>query len=183
MAYLAVLSASEGRRAGMAATLGVALGLLILSLAAALGLAALISQSPAIYQVMRWGGVAFLLYLAWEAWSTAQETSPSRTHDHEDMAQHFTRGLVTNLLNPKAGLFYVAIVPAFIDPTSPILSQTITLSLLSVAIATAIHTGIVMLAGAARPWLEDSERRLVFRRTMALLLAGIAIWLLAVTRR
>ncbi len=68
MAYLAVLSASVGRRAGFAATLGVALGLLIVGLAAALGLAAVISNSRWLYEMLRWGGALYLLWLAWEGW-------------------------------------------------------------------------------------------------------------------
>jgi threonine/homoserine/homoserine lactone efflux protein len=68
MAYLAVLGASIGRRAGFAATLGVALGLLIVGLAAALGLAAVIANSRVLYEALRWAGVLYLFWLAWEAW-------------------------------------------------------------------------------------------------------------------
>ncbi len=183
MAYLAVLSASEGRRAGVAATLGVGLGLLILSTAAALGLSAVITQSPAIYNVMRWGGAIFLLWLAWEAWTTASETSPAVTSHADNDLKHFTRGLITNVLNPKAGLFYIAVLPTFIDASRPVMTQTLSLSVLSVAIATCVHAAIVAMAGAARPWLEEGERSQIVRRAMAVLLAGIAVWLLFATRR
>ena len=70
MAYLALLSASIGRRAGFAATLGVALGLLIVGLAAALGLAAVIANSRLLYEALRWAGVLYLFWLAWEASAT-----------------------------------------------------------------------------------------------------------------
>ena len=76
MAYLAVLSASKGRRAGFAATLGVALGLLIVGLAAALGLTAIIANSRWVYEALRWGGVFYLLWLAWEGWRRQEKTSP-----------------------------------------------------------------------------------------------------------
>jgi threonine/homoserine/homoserine lactone efflux protein len=182
MAYLAVLSASEGRRAGLAATAGVALGLLLLSLAAALGLSAIITQSPTAYAVLRWSGVAFLLYLAWEAYSAAGETSPAHFGDHENLARYFQRGLVNNLLNPKAALFYVAILPSFVDASRPVIAQTAGLSLVSVVIATFVHAVIVALAGAAQPWLQEGSRARAMRRVMAVLLAGIALWLAAVTR-
>jgi threonine/homoserine/homoserine lactone efflux protein len=183
MGYLAVLSASEGRRAGLAATLGIGLGLLILSTAAALGLSAVISQSPMIYNAMRWGGVFFLFWLAWEAWVSASETSPAVATGADHDLKYFTRGLMTNVLNPKAGLFYVAVLPTFIDASRPVVAQTLSLSVLSVAIATCVHTAIVGLAGAARPWLEEGERSKIVRRAMALLLAVIAIWLLFATKR
>ena len=76
MAYLAVLSTSNGRRAGFAATLGVSLGLLIVGLAAAVGLTAIIVNSRWIYEALRWSGVLYLLWLAWEGWRGEEETSP-----------------------------------------------------------------------------------------------------------
>lgn len=182
MAYLAVLSASVGRRAGFAATLGVALGLLIVGLAAALGLTAIIANSRWLYEVLRWGGALYLLWLAWEGWRGEQETSPGKagvmTH-----SKFFVRGLVTNLLNPKAGVFYIAILPTFVDETLPLVGQTISLSLVYVAVATLVHGTIVLLADTARPWLEDEQRIMIVRRVLSLLLVGIAIWLLATTRR
>jgi threonine/homoserine/homoserine lactone efflux protein len=93
------------------------------------------------------------------------------------------RGLVTNLLNPKAGLFYVAVLPTFVDNMRPLVGQTVTLSLIYVAVATLVHATIVLLADAARPWLEDGRRSMIVRRALSLLLVAIAAWLLVTTRR
>lgn len=184
MAYLAILSATAGRRAGLAATTGVALGLLIVGLGAALGLTAVIAGSPVLYQTLRWAGTLYLLWLAWEGWRGETETSPGKADEGFDQhARFFARGLVTNLLNPKAGLFYVAVLPTFVDATKPLIGQTVTLSLIYVAVATAVHGSIVLLADAARPWLENERRSLLVRRILALLLVGIAVWLLVATRR
>jgi threonine/homoserine/homoserine lactone efflux protein len=183
MGYLAVLSASAGRRAGFAAVLGVALGLLLVGIAAALGLAAVIANSPMLYEALRWAGALYLLWLAWEGWRGAAETSPGSAGDGTGDGRYFMRGLVTNLLNPKAGLFYIAILPTFVDASRPLVGQAITLSVVYVAIATAVHATIVTLAGAARPWLEDERCSMLVRRGLALVLAGIALWLLAATRR
>ena len=68
MAYLAVLSISEGKKAGYAATAGIALGLLTIGIIAALGIATLISNSPMAYQVLKYTGTAYLLWLAWDTW-------------------------------------------------------------------------------------------------------------------
>lgn len=183
MAYLAVLSASAGRRAGFAAMLGVALGLLIVGLAAALGLAAVIANSRWLYEMLRWGGALYLLWLAWEGWRGAAETSPGKTEAAPQDSKYFMRGLVTNLLNPKAGIFYIAILPTFVDETRPLVGQAVTLSVVYVVIATLVHGTIVLLADAARPWLEDGRRSMIVRRLLSLLLVGIALWLLATTRR
>ena len=175
MAYLAVLSASNGRRAGFAATLGIALGLLVIGLAAALGVAALISNSHLAYQLLRWGGVGYLLWLAWDGWKEEPETSPGKT-DGAPNAKFFRRGLIVNLLNPKAAVFYVAILPGFIASSSSAVFQAVTLTITYVIVATAMHSIIVALAGTAQKFLEDRKRRLIARRVLSIVLAGIAFW-------
>jgi threonine/homoserine/homoserine lactone efflux protein len=183
MAYLAVLSASSGRRAGFAAVLGIALGLFIVGIGAALGLAAMISNSRFLYEVLRWGGVAYLLWLAWDGWHDAAE--PSSTASGVDTMDGvlFSRGLMTNLLNPKAAVFYVAVLPTFVNSAQPVLPQTVALSVVYVAIATALHATIVVLAGLARPFLEDPLRRRIVQRGLSLALGAIAVWFAASTAK
>jgi len=183
MAYLAVLSAGKGRRAGFAATLGVALGLLVVGLAAALGLTAAIASSRLLYEGLRWAGVLYLLWLAWEGWRGEEETSPGIATVDPAESKFFLRGLITNLLNPKAGVFYVAILPTFVDETRPLIGQTVMLSAVYVTVATAVHSAIVLLADAARPWLEGGRRSTLVRRVLSLVLVGIAAWLFLATHQ
>lgn len=173
MTWLAMVSASEGRRPGFAAVGGVALGLGLVGLAAALGVAGLINSIPALYELLRWGGVAFLLFLAWDSWREAE--AEIITMDR-GMARYFRRGLITNLLNPKAALFFVAVIPAFIDPSRPVLAQTLWLSAVYVLIATLVHAVIVLAAGTFRPYLESPKRQQITRRVFAVLLALVAVW-------
>lgn len=77
----------------------------------------------------------------------------------------------------------MAILPTFVDDARPLLGQTVTLSVVYVAVATLVHGTIVLLADAARPWLEDECRSIIVRRVLSLLLVGIALWLLVTTRR
>ena len=183
MAYLAVLSASQGRRAGFAAVLGIGVGLLIIGLAAAFGLAVLISSSRLFFEMLRWSGVAYLLWLSWDGWQDAAVTSTARTQSDDRDATFFLRGLTTNLLNPKAMVFYVAVLPTFTDAATAVLGQTVILSVVYVLIATTIHIAIVSLAGSARPFLEDPDRRQLVRRILSVALAIIAIWFAFVTAR
>ncbi len=176
MAWLAALSLSRGWQAGLAAVAGVACGLSIYGIVAALGVAAVIDSSRYLYEALRWAGVAYLLWLAWEAWSSADETT-SVTGSHERLSA-FRRGLITNLLNPKAAVFYIAILPDFVAPqASGILEQTLSLSAVYVAVATAIHALIVILASRLRGFVEDPARMRPIRRMLAIALAGVAIWL------
>jgi len=177
MTYLAALSLSSGMRTGFAAVAGIAIGLMTYGIVAAPGLAALIEDSPLLYGILRWGGVAYLLWLAWEAWSSERETSPDAADGPSDEPWiAFRRGLITNLLNPKAAVFYIAVLPEFVRPSGgSVMSQTLALSAVYVTIATAIHAGIVTLAGSLQSTVATNNRRLV-RRLLALALVIIAIW-------
>ena len=183
MTYLAVLGVSHGRRAGLAAVMGVAVGLLVIGLAAALGLAAVISSSPTLYEVMRWAGVIYLLWLAWEAWDEAGDAAVEELDPVAMYGPLFWRGLITNLLNPKAALFYIAVLPTFVERHRPVLGQTIELSLIYVLIATAIHASIVILAGGLRPLIDNPNRRRQIRRLLSLVLAAVAVWFAVNTSR
>jgi len=184
MAWLAALSLSRGWRVGLAAVAGVALGLSAYGIAAALGVAAAIENSAFLYETLRWGGVAYLLWLAWDAWSTAGDIAPDRHSTDHERRSAFRRGLITNLLNPKAAVFYVAVLPEFVTPqTASILAQTLTLSAVYVVIASAIHALIVISASRLRSLVDDPARLRTVRRALAVALAGVAIWLAWSTAR
>lgn len=177
MAYLAALSLSQGMRAGFSAVAGVALGLSVYGVAAALGLTAVIDRSRLLYEVLRWAGVAYLLWLAWEGWARERENSPSRAEEQHQPWPAFRRGLITNLLNPKAAVFYIAMLPEFIrDDGRTVLMQTLILSGIYVGIATAVHAAIVIMAGSLQNVVSTADRRLRVRRALALVLVAIAIW-------
>ncbi len=176
MAYLAVLSADRGRRAGFAATIGIALGLFIIGIAAALGVGALILNSDLAYQILRIGGGLYLLWLAWDTWREEPETSPANSDGFEIHAKYFKRGLIVNLLNPKAAVFYIAILPAYISSAGSAITQAIILTITYVAVATIMHSSIVMLGAAVQRFLENNQRRKIIRRIFSLALAAIALW-------
>ena len=177
MAWLAIVSAERGRVAGVAAVAGVMLGLGAIGLLAALGLGSLVAASPVLYGALRWAGVAWLLWLAVDGWRSADDP-PEAVPTGWGLGRYLRRGLVTNLLNPKAAVFYLTVLPSFTDPGAPMLPQTLTLSVAYVGVATAIHAGIVALAGLAAPLLRDPRRALVIRRTLSFALGLVALWFL-----
>lgn len=180
MTYLALVAASDGRRAGFATVLGVALGLAVVGMIAAVGVAEIVQASRLLYEGLRWAGVAFLLYLAWEGWTAGTDVV---REGGDDRSRYFRRGLITNLLNPKAAVFYVAVLPTFIEPGRPPLPQTIALSAIYVAVATVVHATIVILAGALEPVLNDPRREKIARRVLSALLAAVALWFAWTTAR
>jgi threonine/homoserine/homoserine lactone efflux protein len=174
MTYLALVGVTVGRRAGYAATAGVALGLALLGFAAALGLAAVITTSPMVYGALRWLGVLYFIYLAWDAWRDGTPSAPVRV---EGDGSFFLRGLFSNLLNPKAAIFYIAVLPTFIDPARPAEAQALALTAIYVIVATAVHGTIVTLAGFLRPLLTNDRIVSTTSRLFAVALLGIAAWL------
>jgi threonine/homoserine/homoserine lactone efflux protein len=182
MAWLALLSVERGRVAGLAAVAGVALGLLVLGLAATFGLGALIAENRWLYETLRWGGVAFLLYLAWDSYAESRKPLSLRG-TNERPSTHFRRGLVTNLLNPKAALFYVTVLPNFVDASRPISAQSLTLTGIYVVIATGVHAAIALAGSLLQPLFSTDRSRRALGVAGAVLLALVAVWLAFTTRR
>ncbi len=179
MTWLALLSAQQGRRAGFLAVAGIALGLAILALAAGAGAAALIQAYPALYEALRWGGIIFLLYLALEAWrgESGGDNRPGA------LARHFRRGLIVNLLNPKAATVFAVLIPAFAGSASPTGMWIAAMSAIYVAIATMVHALLVLFAGSFKKALAEPRREIVVRRIFALALIGVAVWFTVSTSR
>ena len=181
MAWLALTSATQGKRSGFVAVAGIATGLAILALASAMGLAALAARSPFAFSLLRYAGVAYLLWLAWQTWVGEKDAAANQI-DATAMAAWFRHGLLLNLLNPKAAVFFVTVLPAYIATNAPVVPQTMLLSASYVAIATAVHLVIVALAAQAHGWMTVGNRRNQMRRIFAVLLAMVAIWFLVSTR-
>jgi threonine/homoserine/homoserine lactone efflux protein len=179
MTWLAVLGANKGRVPALAAVAGIALGLAIAAVVAGLGLTALLYQFPILFEVLRWAGTLYLFYLAYDAWTDADGVS---TAVDGGAARSFFQGLATNTLNPKAYLFYAAVVPRFVDSSSDALQQIVLLSAIYVAVATGIHAGIAVMAGSAAEFLQHSPKAVLLRKSMAVIIAIAAVWFFVSTR-
>jgi threonine/homoserine/homoserine lactone efflux protein len=186
MVYLATLALARGRAAALYATLGVALGLSVHAVVTVFGAGTLIQHYPWLYEILRWTGVAFLLFLAWEGWWSEKDNSPERADLLSAVGPLFLRGFLSNVFNPKSILFFVSVVPTFVRSAPGDLAFPLQMSIfgvLYVGIATAIHATIVMLAGELRPWLVEGPRQLLVRRILSIALAFVAVWLIWTTRR
>ncbi|MBN3821652.1 LysE family translocator, partial [Paraburkholderia sp. Se-20369] len=117
MLLIASRSVSQGRRAGFATLAGIQAGTYCHALAAALGLSQLFLAVPIAYDVVRFAGAGYLLYLAWKTFrSDPAALSPVASQRRYATAAIFRQGLTTNLLNPKMALFVLALFPQFIRP-------------------------------------------------------------------
>lgn len=174
MGWLAALSAQHGRKTGLMAVLGVTLGLAVHVIAAATGLAALISHAPVVYEFIRWAGILFMVWLAWEAFADTGKSA-----DEEGLSSKgFTRGLIANILNPKAMVFYVAVVGQFASPAlGSLWWQILVLGGLHLIIAIAVHIGIVLIGASFGAAFERWRTSLAARLFFAASLLAIAVWI------
>jgi threonine/homoserine/homoserine lactone efflux protein len=178
MTWLAVLGATHGKRPALAAVAGISLGLAVAAIVAGLGLTALFSQQPALFDTLRWAGTLYLFYLAWDAWRDADKTEDISN----GQAHHaFTRGLISNILNPKAYLFYAVFLPRYVSASAPIAAQIALLSAIYVFVASAIHTAIAFTSGSIADWLASSPQSKIVRKALAIAIAIAAVWFFTTT--
>ncbi len=116
MLLIASRSLSQGKASGFATLAGIQAGTYCHALAAAFGLSQLFLAVPLAYDVVRYAGAAYLLYLAWKAFRATGLFAPADGLHRHSIATVFRQGLLTNLLNPKMALFVLALFPQFVQP-------------------------------------------------------------------
>ncbi|MFN4191616.1 MAG: LysE family translocator [Tabrizicola sp.] len=147
----------SGWRPAMAANFGIAMGGMVHTLLAALGLGALIAAHPAAFEAIRGLGVGYLLWLAVSALRTspfAREAQVVRT----STTLAFWQGLMVNLLNPKVILFILAFLPQFVTPSRPILPQFLTLGIAFALGGLLVNGAVGSLAGSIGQRVARSVR-------------------------
>lgn len=184
--YVLTRNIGEGRVSGLFAAFGISAGLCVHVSAAALGLSKLFEYAPIAYDVLRWSGVAYLLYLAWRA--VTEPASPltvPTTLQGVRLAQAFGQAMLTNVLNPKVAVFFIAFLPQFADPAKGYVApQILTLGLLFIAAGFTWLLFLVLTFGYFGEWLRRSVRFWRWQRWITgASLGGLAIWLALPGRR
>jgi threonine/homoserine/homoserine lactone efflux protein len=139
--YVAARTLSQGRAAGFASMFGIESGEVVWLAATATGLAALLATSAAALGVLRWAGAAYLVFLGVQRWRHAEAPpAPARAA----LGRIFAQGVVTQVLNPKVAVFFVAFLPQFLDPSRPLAAQVAALGVVYIAIAIAVDMAYVL---------------------------------------
>ncbi|HVO38069.1 MAG TPA: LysE family translocator [Spirochaetia bacterium] len=171
--YIVTRSAAHGRRAGLASVLGVEVGSLIHSMAAAFGLSAILMTSALAFQVVKYAGAAYLVYLGIRALLSRGDNSSEAAPAPAGGLQLFARGFLVNLLNPKTALFFYAFLPQFVDPSrGAVQGQIFLLGMMFVALATCTDSLYALLASSVGGWLF---RKSGFRRARRYITGSIYI--------
>lgn len=172
MLLIASRSISQGRSAGFLTYAGIAAGTYCHALAAGLGLSQLFVAVPVAYEIVRWAGCAYLLYLAYKTLrSEGSAFAPSTALRKISDRRIFTEGLLTNLLNPKVALFVLALFPQFVDPAhGALLLQMVVLATVLNVIGFLVNGAVVMLGSRIQRSLSGFRR---FPRLPQYLLATV----------
>ncbi len=175
MGWLVALVLSEGRRSGIAAIAGIGLGLACNATISMLAASLFLQQAPFIDKGLALCAAVMMAYLAWHAWKGTGESSPSAV-PRRALHRNAFAGFLINLFNAKAALFFITVMPQFVPDARPSYSQALTLAALSVAIATAIHLGLVLGAERVRTLVLGDHRTTWLRRIFALGMIAIGVW-------
>ncbi|MCM2396926.1 LysE family translocator [Rhizobium sp. S95] len=178
MIYLVSRSICQGPAAGLVSLGGVALGFVFYMLMSALGITVLIMAVPFAYDVLKFAGAAYLLWMAWQALKPGG-CSPFQVRDlpKDSPRKLFAMGLVTNLLNPKAAVLYLSLLPQFVDPAKgSVLLQSLVLGSTQIAISVTVNSMIALMAGSIAIFLAGRPFWMVVQRwLMGTVLAALAL--------
>ena len=116
MIYVITRGISQGRKAGMISAVGVTLGILVHTLFAACGLAIILRTSALAFLAVKFAGAGYLIYLGVKTLSDKSEFEFNRDRPKDGIRKIFVQGLLSNVLNPKIALFFLAFLPQFVNP-------------------------------------------------------------------
>jgi threonine/homoserine/homoserine lactone efflux protein len=181
--FLVLRFSLQNSRSGLAAATGSALGSLLWASAVAIGLASLLEQSATAYRVVKIAGGLYLIYLGLRVLLRRRQEAASDPPESQSRRQTpvaaFGSGLLSCSLNPKVGLFFLAIVPQFVPPHSSMFTAVLTLGMIDTVVAFGWLVVIVLAAGRAVVWLRRPRITTLLTRISAAVLTAFGLATLA----
>ncbi len=166
--YIVARSVEQGRAAGLVSVLGIHLGTSVHIAAAALGLSALLMSSALAFEIVKYLGAAYLVWLGVRTLLSREAPADCDLPPPRRLRRIFRDGFVVNLLNPKTALFFLAFLPQFVDPAlGAVHWQILALGLVFMGLGMLSDGMFALLAGSAGDWLRRNRRFLRFQRWFA----------------
>ncbi len=170
--------ASKGVRAALVTVAGTSLGNAALLAAIALGLNWVLLHATYLFELLRWFGAAYLIWLGARTWRSAGTSAAIAARNRV----HFWRGVLVALSNPKTLAFFTAFLPQFVDPTRPAVRQLAVMCAVSVLLAALSDSCWAVASGLGRTWFMKPTRANFLRRASGLTLVSGGTWLLLIRR-
>lgn len=178
--FVLTQSALYGARAGFATTCGLITGLFVHITAVSLGVAALFQSSETAFNVLKFAGAAYLLYLAWLSFRSGTSKASLQKAQFPGYGTLYRRGVIMNITNPKVTLFFLAFLPQFCAPErGSVALQVMELGLLFMLAAFLVFTAVSALGGRLAPWFNSSPRgQMLMHRVAGLVFVALAVMLI-----
>jgi threonine/homoserine/homoserine lactone efflux protein len=170
---LIATGARHGMRAALLTAAGTSIGNALLLTAIAFGLGWVLQHAAILFEVLRWAGVVYLVWIGIGAWRSAGETAPAAAPDRVN----FLRGVAVALSNPKTIVFFTAFLPQFVDPGLPAAPQLAAMCATTVVLAATTDSIWATAAGLGRAWFLRPSRAKFLGRLSGTVLIGGGIWL------
>ncbi|MFN3656253.1 MAG: LysE family translocator [Pseudolabrys sp.] len=166
--------ARSGTRAALMTVAGSTAGNAVLVAAIAFGLGWIMKTSAELFELLRFAGAAYLVWLGIQAWRHAGAAASA---PHPAAHVHARRGFVVAITNPKTIAFFTAFLPQFVDPSLPVDLQLLVMCVVSVLLGAVLDSGWAVAAGMGRAWFMRPERDKLLGRLSAVALIGGGVWL------
>jgi len=175
--YIVTRSATQGPAAGIASVLGIQCGGMVHVLMASLGLSAILLSSALAFELVKYAGVFYLVYLGLRTWFS-KEPLELGALARQPLRQIFLQGFLVNVLNPKTALFFFAFLPQFVDPArGAAWIQFLMLGIVFISLAVLSDGAYALLSSSMGSWLRHRAREPRFAQGQRLITGGIYIGL------
>ena len=186
MIFVASRSLSQGTRAGYFSALGIFAGCFVHILAAIFGLSIIISKSAVLFEIIKYAGAGYLIYIGIKMLLTKNiQNVSTKGLTYQSNWSLFKQGTLTNALNPKVAIFFISFLPQFVDPQSPYLKiQLFTLGLWFAIQGTVVLLGVALVMGKTTNFLKQNPTFWIWQeRITGMVLISLGIKLALTTRK
>ena len=175
--FVLTQSAVHGRITGLIVMLGIALGLFVHTTAVALGVAVIFQTSQYAFSALKYAGAAYLLYLAWQAFTASKGKFEGDKSKSETALKQFLRGFTLCITNPKVTIFFLAFLPQFVVPENgPIIAQFYQLGALMVCVVLVVFGAVAIAAGSLGAWIKGSPKTQIWlNRISGIVFVSLAV--------
>ena len=178
--YVLVQSVTNGKKYGIATSLGLVSGIIIHTSLVAFGVSAILKQSETIFFIIKLLGALYLLYLAYSTYKSKEEILLTTNTEKKGLLKLYKRGFIMNVLNPKVSIFFLAFFPGFLfSNTLSTVTQFYVLGFLFMAVSLFIFSTIAILAGTISDYIKQNKNiGIVLKWLQIIVFVGIAFFIL-----
>ena len=168
-----------GQSAGLITTLGILSGILLHALISAVGLSVILAQSAFLFHLIQTAGAVYLIWLGGKVLRSIRTQAVSAIISPGKVRQDsYWEGLITNVLNPKVAIFYIAFLPQFISPGDPVLAKSVLLACIHNALSLLWLGGLAMAISSGRRWIEQPPVQFWLSGISGVILIGLGVRLM-----